>query len=47
MINNDKMDRIFEFINKNSLVEFINEKGDMDNPSTVVKPILDRVIFGK
>lgn len=47
MINNDKLDRIFDFINKNNLVEFINEKGDMDNPSTVVKPILDRVIFGK
>ncbi|MBA2868347.1 NAD(P)/FAD-dependent oxidoreductase [Methanococcus maripaludis] len=46
-INNDKMDRIFDFINKKNLVEFINEKGDMDNPSTVVKPILDRVIFGK
>jgi len=41
------MDRIFDFINKNNLVDFINENGDMDNPSTVVRPILDRVLFGK
>lgn len=46
-LNNSNMDKILEFINKNNLVEFINEKGDMDNPSKVIKPILERVIFGK
>ena len=41
-MDNKSMDMLLEFIIKNNLVDVINEKGDMDNPSTVVKDLFKK-----
>jgi geranylgeranyl reductase family protein len=45
-MDDNKIDKIFKFVNDSELIDYINEKGDMDKPSTVVKDIFDRFIFG-
>ncbi|ABR54446.1 geranylgeranyl reductase [Methanococcus vannielii SB] len=47
MIDDGKIDRILEYVTKNNLLDIINEKGDMDSPSSVVWPILEKAVFGK
>ncbi len=39
-VNPNMSDKILQTIIKNNLMEFINEKGDMDNPSIILKEIV-------
>ena len=41
-MDNKSMDMLLEFIIKNNLVDVINEKGDMDNPSIIVKDLFKK-----
>ena len=39
-MNNKTVDKILEFIIQNNLVEYINNNGDMDRPSTIIGEII-------
>jgi len=43
-INDKYMDMLLEFIINNNLIDIINKKGDMDNPSTIVEDLFKKFI---
>ena len=45
-MDDKKIDKLLEFIIKNNFTEYINEKGDMDNPSTILKDLFKKFFKG-
>ncbi|ABR56925.1 geranylgeranyl reductase [Methanococcus aeolicus Nankai-3] len=43
-MNNNSLDKILEFIIQNDLINFINDNGDMDRPSTILNEIISSKI---
>jgi len=43
-MDNNKIDKLLEFIEKNELIDYIVEKGDMDNPSKVLEGIFKKFL---
>ncbi|AEH06107.1 geranylgeranyl reductase family protein [Methanothermococcus okinawensis] len=43
-MDDKKLNMFLEFVIKNNLIEYINEKGDMDNPSTILKDLFKRFL---